>query len=185
MRRQPSSHNTAIQDATTESRHPFAHIGHNIHNTVTDELPGRPIAIGQCLQRSASTSPRAEQHHLPRESPHRHPACHHRVLPHICRSSDSLVYCRPTRLGSGAPSIQPKRSEEIRARALLLSRLNGMHERSIALVELRYDEMLLPQRLVVGHTTKQPHGNLVHGITTLKNTGVQRTHCRPLGTRAS
>jgi hypothetical protein len=36
----------------------------------------------------------------------------------------------------------------------MLSRLDGTHERSIALVGLRYDEMLLPQRLVAGHTTK-------------------------------
>jgi hypothetical protein len=36
----------------------------------------------------------------------------------------------------------------------MLSRLDGTHKRSIALIELRYDEMLLPQRLVAGHTTK-------------------------------
>ena len=36
----------------------------------------------------------------------------------------------------------------------MLSRLDGTHERSTALVGLRYDEMLLPRRLVVGHTTK-------------------------------
>jgi hypothetical protein len=48
--------------------------------------------------------------------------------------------------GSGAPSTQLTRSEEVRARALMLSRLDGTHERSIAPVELRYDEMLLPLR---------------------------------------
>ena len=78
MQRQPSSHDTAMQDATTEPRHPFKHNGHNIHNTVTDGFPGQPIAIGQCLQRPASTSLRAEQHHLSHELPHRHPACYHR-----------------------------------------------------------------------------------------------------------
>jgi hypothetical protein len=36
----------------------------------------------------------------------------------------------------------------------MLSKLDGTHERSIALVEPHYDEMLLPQRLVAGHTTK-------------------------------
>jgi hypothetical protein len=36
----------------------------------------------------------------------------------------------------------------------MLSRLDGTHEQSIALVEPRYDKMLLPQRLVVGHTTQ-------------------------------
>jgi hypothetical protein len=36
----------------------------------------------------------------------------------------------------------------------MLSRLDGTHERSIALVESRYDEMLLPLRLVASHTTK-------------------------------
>jgi hypothetical protein len=67
----------------------------------------------------------------------------------------------------------------------MLSRLDGMHERSIALVELRYDEMLLPQRLVAGHHKTQPHRNTVDGITTQKKTGVWRTHCRPWGMRAS
>jgi hypothetical protein len=39
----------------------------------------------------------------------------------------------------------------------MLSRLNGTHERSIALVEPRHDEMLLPLRLVAGHTTEHGH----------------------------
>ena len=42
-------------------------------------------------------------------------------------------------------------------RALMLSRLDDMHERSIAPVKLRYDEMLLPLRPVAGHTTKYSH----------------------------
>jgi hypothetical protein len=37
------------------------------------------------------------------------------------------------------------------------SKLGGTHERSIALVDLRRDEMLLPLRLVAGHTTKHGH----------------------------
>jgi hypothetical protein len=49
------------------------------------------------------------------------------------------------------------RSEEIHARALMLSKLDGTHEWSIALVDLRYDEMLLPLRPVAGHTTKHGH----------------------------
>jgi hypothetical protein len=36
----------------------------------------------------------------------------------------------------------------------MLSRLDGTHERSIAPVELRHDEMLLPLRPAAGHTTK-------------------------------
>ena len=35
----------------------------------------------------------------------------------------------------------------------MLSRLDGTHEQSIALVEPRYDEMLLPPRPMAGHTT--------------------------------
>jgi hypothetical protein len=46
------------------------------------------------------------------------------------------------------------RSEEIRMGALMLSRFDGTHERSIALAEPRHDEMLLPLRLVAGHTTE-------------------------------
>jgi hypothetical protein len=77
MQRQPPSHDTATQDATMEPRHLLSTTV-TTHNTVTDGLPGQPIATGQCLQRPTSTRPRAEQHHLPRESPHRHPACYHR-----------------------------------------------------------------------------------------------------------
>jgi hypothetical protein len=54
----------------------------------------------------------------------------------------------------GAPLTQLTRSEEIRARALMLNRLDGTYKRSIALVELRHDEMLLPLRPVAGHTTQ-------------------------------
>jgi hypothetical protein len=39
----------------------------------------------------------------------------------------------------------------------MLSRIDGTHERSIALVEPRRDEMLLPLRLVAGHTTEYRH----------------------------
>jgi hypothetical protein len=38
-------------------------------------------------------------------------------------------------------------------RALMLIRLDYTHERSIALVEPRYDEMLLSLRPMAGHTT--------------------------------
>lgn len=41
----------------------------------------------------------------------------------------------PSVEGSGAPLTRPTRSEEIRARALMLSRLDGTPKRSIALVE--------------------------------------------------
>jgi hypothetical protein len=37
--------------------------------------------------------------------------------------------------------------------ALMLSRFDGTHPRSIPLAELRYDEMLLPLRPVAGNTT--------------------------------
>jgi hypothetical protein len=37
--------------------------------------------------------------------------------------------------------------------ALVLSRLDGTHERSIAPVGLCHDEVLLPLRPVAGHTT--------------------------------
>ena len=39
----------------------------------------------------------------------------------------------------------------------MLSRIDGTHERSIALVKPRRDEMLLPLRLVAGHTTEYGH----------------------------
>jgi hypothetical protein len=39
----------------------------------------------------------------------------------------------------------------------MLSRLDGTHKRSIASVELCYNEMLLPLRPVAGHTTKHSH----------------------------
>jgi hypothetical protein len=39
----------------------------------------------------------------------------------------------------------------------MLSRLDGTHERSIAPVELRYDEVLLPLRSVAGHTPEYGH----------------------------
>jgi hypothetical protein len=39
----------------------------------------------------------------------------------------------------------------------MLSRLDGTHERSIAPVQLRYDEMLLLLRPVAGRTTKYGH----------------------------
>jgi hypothetical protein len=39
----------------------------------------------------------------------------------------------------------------------MLSRLDDTHERSIALVKQRRDEMLLPLRPVVGHTIKYGH----------------------------
>lgn len=42
-------------------------------------------------------------------------------------------------------------------RALMLSRLGDLHERSITLVEPRYDETQVPQRLVAGHTTHHGH----------------------------
>lgn len=41
--------------------------------------------------------------------------------------------------------------------ALMLSRLDGTHERSIAPVELCHNEMLLPPRPVAGHTTGYGH----------------------------
>jgi hypothetical protein len=39
----------------------------------------------------------------------------------------------------------------------MLSKLDDTHERSIAPVKLRYDEMLLPLLPVAGHTTKHGH----------------------------
>jgi hypothetical protein len=41
--------------------------------------------------------------------------------------------------------------------ALMLSRLDGTHERNIALVEPRRDERLLPLRPAAGHTTQHSH----------------------------
>jgi hypothetical protein len=52
----------------------------------------------------------------------------------------------------------------------MISRVDGAHERSVALVELRYDKML-PAAAALGgrsHHTPQPHRNLVDGIITLK-----------------
>jgi hypothetical protein len=59
--------------------------------------------------------------------------------------------------GSGAPWTHPTRSEEIRAGALMLSRLDSTPKRSIALVEMLHDEMLLTLRSAAGHTTKYGH----------------------------
>jgi len=86
------------------------------------------------------------------------PACYHRCHNILTdhQTASSTVAPTPCRR-SGAPSTHPTRSEEIRARALMPSRLNGPHERSIALVELRHDEMSLPLRLVVGHTIQHGH----------------------------
>ena len=39
----------------------------------------------------------------------------------------------------------------------MLSKFNSTHERSIAPVELRHDEVLLPLRLVADHTTEYGH----------------------------
>ena len=39
----------------------------------------------------------------------------------------------------------------------MLSRVDDLHERSIAIVELRYNKMLLPLRPVAGHTTHHGH----------------------------
>ena len=44
----------------------------------------------------------------------------------------------------------------------MLSWLDGTHERSIALVELRYNEMLLPLRPVAGHTI--PHCRIIRNL---------------------
>jgi len=75
-----------------------------------------------------------------------------------CRLSDSLVHCRPYPVSKEwCPSTHPTRSEEIRERALMLSRSDGALERSIALVELCRDGMLLPLRSAAGHTTKHGH----------------------------
>jgi hypothetical protein len=41
--------------------------------------------------------------------------------------------------------------------ALVLSRLDGTHEQSIASVELCHNEVLLPLRPVAGHTTGYGH----------------------------
>jgi hypothetical protein len=40
----------------------------------------------------------------------------------------------------------------------MLSRVDGAHERSIGLVKLRHDKMLLPLRSAAGHTT--PHSRM-------------------------
>jgi hypothetical protein len=52
----------------------------------------------------------------------------------------------------------------------MLSRVDGTHEWSIAPVELRHDEVLLPLRPVAGHTREyiRPHRNLVDGIITFE-----------------
>ena len=130
---------------------------HNTHNTVTDGFSGQPIANRQFLRRPTSTSPRLNgitsyMNHL---TDIRHAtigATQHYRLP------DSLVHCRPNPCRrSGAPPTHPTRSEEIRARALRLSRSEGTPKRSIALVELRHDEMLLALCSAAGYITKHGH----------------------------
>jgi hypothetical protein len=39
----------------------------------------------------------------------------------------------------------------------MLSKFDNTHERSIDLVELHHDEMLLPLRTAAGHTTQHGH----------------------------
>jgi hypothetical protein len=62
------------------------------------------------------------------------------------------------------------------------SRLNGPHERSIALVELRHDEMPMPLRLVVGHTIQHGHMGIKWTASQhLKNIGNRGTYSKPWG----
>jgi hypothetical protein len=58
---------------------------------------------------------------------------------------------------SGDPPTQLTRSEEIHVRALMLSKLGGTPKRSIALVELCHDDMLLTLSSTASHTTKHGH----------------------------
>ncbi|PVH92263.1 hypothetical protein DM02DRAFT_663111 [Periconia macrospinosa] len=66
------------------------------------------------------------------------------------QTTSSTVASTPCRRG-GSPSTHPTKSEEIRARALILSRLDSAPKRNIAFVELRHDELLLPLRSAAGH----------------------------------
>lgn len=81
----------------------------------------------QRLRRPVSRSPRTEQHHLPRESNPRQPACYDGC--HTTQQySDSFVHCHlPPALwrSIGPPSTHPTRSEEICSGALMLSTFGG------------------------------------------------------------
>ncbi|KAH8621950.1 hypothetical protein IG631_23345 [Alternaria alternata] len=79
--------------------------------------------------------------------------CHNILTDH--QTASSTVALRVE--GVVPPLTQPTRSEVIHARALMLSRLDDSHERSIAPIELRRDELLLPLRLMAGHTTHHGH----------------------------
>ena len=101
--------------------------------------------------------PRAERHH---PSHDRFTDTRHATIDatQYYRSTDSLVHCRPLDVeGSGDPSAQPTRSEEIHVRAVMLSRLEGTIRWSIALVELRHDEVVLAVRWMADHNTKHSH----------------------------
>jgi hypothetical protein len=120
MQRQPSSRDTATQDVATEPRHVLSttvathtrtHTHTHTHTTVTDGLSGQPITIRQCLQRHASTSPRAEQHHLSREPTHRHLACYHRCLQYIQTFRQPRLQPSSRCRRSGAPLTHPTRCE--------------------------------------------------------------------------
>ena len=56
----------------------------------------------------------------------------------------------------------------------MLSRLDDSHERSIAPVELHYDEMLLPLRPVAGHTT--PHCHIIRNLADRSKTKIRSKH---------
>jgi hypothetical protein len=56
----------------------------------------------------------------------------------------------------------------------MLSRLDDSHERSIAPVELHYNEMLLPLRPVAGHTT--PHCHIVRNSADRPKTKIRSKH---------
>ncbi|KAH7108873.1 hypothetical protein B0J11DRAFT_602078 [Dendryphion nanum] len=101
--------------------------------------------------------PSTERHHLSYESPHRHPACYYRCHTILQINRQPRPLSPPLCRRGGVPSTHSTRSEEIRARALMLSRLDGTPQRSICLAELRHDEMLLPLRSAAGHTTKHGH----------------------------
>ena len=144
------SRGTATRERRRSPNSPSTVITHN--TTVTDGFPGQPIANRQSLRRPISTSPRLNgiTSHTNHFTDTRHAII---GATQYYRLTDSLVHCRSYPVSKG---VVPFR-QEIHARALLLSRLDSTLKWSIALVELRHDEMMLPLRSAAGHTTKHGH----------------------------
>src|SRR3954471_4841806 len=101
--------------------------------------------------------PSTERYHLSHGSLHRHPACYYRCYTILQINRQPRPLSTTCVEGSGDSPTQLTRSEEIHVRALMLSKLGGTPKRSIALVELCHDDMLLTLSSTASYTTKHGH----------------------------